>query len=106
MPYYVCDVIGNGTESDPYRPDIADHGDFSVAALPSNADGTPSTVWALAVSPVQNAAGVRKLPSLPPEAADVAKTKLDEILATMGITSDISKPEYAGAVAMIDRDFG
>ena len=106
MRYYVCDIIGDGTEANPYRPTIADHGDFSVAALPSMPDGSPATIWALAKSPVVvNVSGVRQIPILPPQAAQTAKDALNTILISMGITPDMSRPEYAGAIAMIYRDY-
>lgn len=45
---YICPVIGTGVKGDPYRSKAHDFGFTHVASfIPSNADGTPASAWAL-----------------------------------------------------------
>lgn len=45
--YYVCRVVGDGTENNPYRPKVANYPVNWVGILGSNPDGTPKKAWAL-----------------------------------------------------------
>jgi len=45
--YYVCKIIGDGTETNPYRPKVADYPVSWVVVLGSNPDGSPKKAWAL-----------------------------------------------------------
>lgn len=44
--YYVCPVVGDGSESSPYRPKVADYGVSYVALLGQNPDGSTRRQWA------------------------------------------------------------
>jgi len=39
--YYLCDIIGDGTDDNPYRPAVADHSQKWAASLPTGMDGKP-----------------------------------------------------------------
>ena len=45
--YYLSPIIGTGTESDPYRPKIADYGVSWAGVIPSDAAGHPVKTWCL-----------------------------------------------------------
>lgn len=46
--FCLCDVIGNGTEANPYRPVIANHNVSWVCILASSAiNGSPLKTWSL-----------------------------------------------------------
>jgi len=102
MEFYVCDIIGDGAELNPYRPAIAgnigDGGlgyyrDFNVAAIPSNQDGTPATEWCLAMHEnVVNLPGVTRLQSQANQAA------LEEILTAKNIPINKNAPEFLAAI--------
>lgn len=45
--YFLSPVIGSGGITDPYRAKIADFGVGVVALIPTNAQGQPTSAWAL-----------------------------------------------------------
>lgn len=45
--YYVCKIIGDGSDSEPYRPKVADYPVAWVGMVGSNPNGTPRFGWAL-----------------------------------------------------------
>lgn len=47
MRWFLCPVIGSGTEADPYRAKVADLGVDHSAMIPSRADGTPRFLWCI-----------------------------------------------------------
>lgn len=108
MNYHVCSIVGDGlTEATAFRPSIADDGvDFHVSALPTKPDGSPDSTWCLTKSSSnRNTLDARKMAVLPPQAAQTAQDALDSIIIEMGITPDIKRPEYAAALAMLNRDY-
>lgn len=46
--YYLTPVVGQGTEEDPYRLRVADHGVDHAAIIPTDAVGRPTRSWGLA----------------------------------------------------------
>lgn len=72
--YYLCDVIGDGSEENSYRPALADYGVNHVAVIPTGPNGRPLFAWCLALvdTPGHGAllADVRldALPDFPPDA--------------------------------------
>lgn len=69
--YYICDIIGDGTEDNPYRPAVADLGVAWVGDIPTGPDGHPTSTWALVMvatqnhGPVRARQGVDALPEFP-----------------------------------------
>ncbi len=76
--YYICDIIGDGTDSmptpttGPYRPSIADLGVSWVGSIPSDPEtGSPLHSWTLVLVNTDNhtrvlsAKGVDALPDFP-----------------------------------------
>lgn len=57
--YYICDIIGTGDETDPYRPVVADLGVAWTGAIPTGPDGRPTKTWALVLVAAANHAAVR-----------------------------------------------
>jgi hypothetical protein len=47
--YYMVDIIGSGTDDDPYRPALDFAGIRYAGVIPSNPDGTPASTWALCI---------------------------------------------------------
>lgn len=45
--YYLSPIIGTGTESNPYRPKIADYGVSWACVIQSNTAGHPAKAWCL-----------------------------------------------------------
>jgi hypothetical protein len=45
--WYLCPVVGTGTEDDSYRAKVADFGVNHIAVIPSKPDGTPRFGWCL-----------------------------------------------------------
>jgi hypothetical protein len=46
--YYISPIIGDGTEENPFRPKVADHGVAWVGSIPSDPDtGHPLFAWTL-----------------------------------------------------------
>lgn len=48
--YYVCDVIGDGSDDSPYRAAVSDHRVSHVAVIPVGPDGRPARPWCLALA--------------------------------------------------------
>jgi hypothetical protein len=47
LRWYLSDIIGNGTEANPYRSRIADFGVSHTAVIPNAKDGTPKHAFCL-----------------------------------------------------------
>lgn len=58
--YYLCDVIGDGTEDNPFRPAVADYGVNWSGSIPTGEDGRPTTTWALVIVGAKDHAQLRK----------------------------------------------
>lgn len=96
--YYVCDVVGTGSESDPYRPAVADLGVNHVAVIPTDpATGRPLHPWCLVLVATVNHARVaaaRGVDALPDVTLDTQWNATDKgkrdaaaaALARRGIT--------------------
>lgn len=48
--YYICIIVGTGTEANPYRAKVADGENVirASAVIKSNPDGTPARKWTIA----------------------------------------------------------
>lgn len=57
--YYMCDIIGDGSEFNPFRPAVADHGVAWVGSIPTGEDGRPVHSWALVLVATGNHAQLR-----------------------------------------------
>lgn len=63
--YYLCDIIGTGDETDPYRPAVADEGVSWVGDIPVDANtGQPLSTWALVLVATNNHAKLRNKPRI------------------------------------------
>lgn len=58
--YYICDVIGDGSDADPYRASVADSGAAVAAVMPDNdpQTGRPLVSWCLAIVSATNHAPI------------------------------------------------
>lgn len=56
--YYISPIIGDGSENNPYRPKVADHGVAWSGAIPSGPDGKPTSSWALVIVAAKNHAAI------------------------------------------------
>lgn len=69
--YYVCNIIGVGSDEDPFRPAVADFGVSWVASILSGDDGHPVYADCLALvetadhTKLRNAVGVTPMPDFP-----------------------------------------
>lgn len=90
--YYLCDVVGNGTPGNPFRPAVAHLGVNHVALIPADpATGRPLARWCLVMvatdehAPVQSLAGVDALPdvALDKQWGSVDKGKSDDARAAL-----------------------
>lgn len=69
--YYVCDIIGTGSDEDPFRPAVADLGVSWVASILTGDDGRPVYTDCLALvetvnhNIVRNTRGVSPMPDFP-----------------------------------------
>lgn len=52
--FYICKVIGDGTEDNPYRPKVADYPVSWSGMLPSNPDGTPKYGFTFVIAATQD----------------------------------------------------
>lgn len=52
--YYLCDILGDGTEENPFRPAVADHGVNWSGEVSTGDDGRPNKNFALAVVATNN----------------------------------------------------
>lgn len=58
--YYLCDIIGTGSDMDPYRPAVADHGVAWVGVIESNPEtGAPSHADTIVLVETDNHAKLR-----------------------------------------------
>lgn len=69
--YYVCDIIGDGTDENPFRPAVADFPVSWVGSIQTGDDGRPVHSDALVIvstddhARLRNAAGITPLPDFP-----------------------------------------
>ena len=102
--YYLTDIIGDGTEENPFRPAVADLGVSWVGSIPTGDDGRPLKSWALVMVAAQNHAlvrtkpGVDALPDFPLDGKlnsinQSARQGLDQALTKRGLSPTI----YNGA---------
>lgn len=74
---YLSKIVGSGTEDDPFRAKVADHGAAHGATIPSQADGTPASTWALLIAEatsLDSVDGDADNDGLPQTAADATLT--------------------------------
>ncbi len=65
--YYICDVIGDGTDGNEYRPSVADiQGVNWVGSIPGDAQGRPLFPWALVLVATNNHAQLRDVAGIDP----------------------------------------
>lgn len=58
--YYLSDIIGDGTEENPFRPAVADLGVAWSGSIPTDPDtGKPLKTWALVIVSAANHAALR-----------------------------------------------
>lgn len=77
--YYVCDVIGDGSEESPYRPKIADQNVARVTQMSFDDSGTLTKPWALVLVDTINHARLSALPGidqLPDVSLDIKKSAI------------------------------
>lgn len=102
--FMIAQIVGNGTENDPYRPDIV--GSSWQAIIPSNSNGMPRFNWALVrCADPDSATGIDlfKLPNvsldmqvgnIPLNVRNAIRTKLDSLgINTTWITLDTTLRE-------------
>lgn len=102
--YYMCDIIGDGSEFNPYRPAVADHGVAWVGSIPTDPNtGAPTQTWALVLVATGNHAKLRgrqdidPLPDFPldGQAAAIAAAERGAMKAAM-------RRRNLGANAIVD----
>ncbi len=60
--YYLCDIIGNGSEENPFRVVVSDYGVSNVAVIPTHpATGLPLYSWALTKVSARSHANLRQI---------------------------------------------
>lgn len=114
--YYVCDVIGDGSEFDPYRAKIADMDVAWSGITPTDETGTPTSTWALAIVETVNHArlsgtpGIDQLPDISLDIktaaiSTVAKTQLNNMLSrrSIGGVAVNSADSYKDVINQIGR---
>jgi len=52
--YYISPIIGDGTETNPYRAKVSDHGKPWVGVIPTDETGKPIKDWALVLVDTAN----------------------------------------------------
>ncbi|MBK5203859.1 MAG: hypothetical protein JJD98_00170 [Polaromonas sp.] len=63
--YYLCDIIGDGSEENAYRPAVSDHSVSWVGSIPSDpVTGHPISTWALVLVATNNHAKLRNKPGI------------------------------------------
>lgn len=98
--YYLTDILGDGTEDNPFRPAIAEVAQSWVGTIPTDQDGRPTSTWALVLvaakehGPIKAAKGVDALPEFPLDGKVLAinaqaRAALDNALAKRGIPTDV-----------------
>lgn len=97
--YYISDIIGDGTEDNPYRAKIADEGVAHASIIPSDPEtGRPLNTWALSIVAAQNhdkfkfkgKAGIDQLPDSPMDgkvSAIQGRGQMDDAFSRRGIPS-------------------
>lgn len=78
--YYLCDIIGTGSDLDPYRPAVADHRVGWVAVIESGPDGKPLHANTIALVETENHALLRadkRIDPLPDFALDGKLTAIN-----------------------------
>ncbi len=79
--YYLCDIIGTGDETDPFRPAVADHGVAWAGLIDSDPEtGRPLHTNTLVVVETENHAKLRadnRIDSLPDFALDGKMTAIN-----------------------------
>lgn len=96
--YYVCDVIGDGSEFNPYRAKIADMGVSWVGVIPTDATGKPVKTWALALVDTVNharlsaTAGIDQMPDISLDIktsaiSTASRSQLSSMLSRRGIST-------------------
>lgn len=79
--FYLSQIIGDGTELNPYRADVADLGKPYAAIIPSNPDGTPKFQRALVIV---NALDHTPILNRPLRNLDLPDLTMDATLGTLG----------------------
>lgn len=118
--YYICDIIGTGDETDPFRPAVADHGVAWAGVIDSDPEtGQPIHETTLVVVETENHAALRKdnrIDALPDFALDGKMTAINtqarngmlNALQKRGfVTSAINNADgYRDALQQIGRQRG
>lgn len=116
--YYLCDILGDGSEANPYRPAVTDLGVNQVAVYPpQNPDGSYSRPHCLALVATPNHVGLRgRSPQIDP-LADVsldvktsainvaAKTAMEAALSRRGFTVTFAgKDGYRDVIDAVGKE--
>jgi hypothetical protein len=98
--YYVCDIIGDGSQENAYRPSVALESVNWAAVMPANdpVTGAPVKPWSLVVVGAKNHAplgakpGIDPLPALELDAVlpELSRASLRGRLQARGIRQDIA----------------
>lgn len=115
--YYICDIIGDGTEENSFRPSVADEGVSWVGPIPSDpVTGRPLSTWALVLvaapehGKLCNKPGIDPLPDFPLDGKVSAintatKNAVDAMLARRGIAASFGSADgYRDAVRAVGRE--
>ena len=98
--YYLADIIGDGTEINPYRPAVADHGVAWVGVIDSDPEtGAPLYANTIALVETENHAKLRadtRIDPLPDFALDGKLTAI-KTAARNGMLKALSKRGFATA---------
>jgi len=87
--FYICKIIGDGSDENPYRPKVADYPVKWASILTSNEDGTPKFGFAFAIVATTDHTGlladaqIKGMPelSLDAQISTLSKTVRDKMLA-------------------------
>lgn len=113
--YYLSPVVGDGSLSNPYRAQIADEPETSVAAVIStDANGQPTSAWALCLVAAQShgqLARDNRFGPLPDMLFDArmsalsgsAKAALDAALLKFGVAATVQNEGYREFVRSLGR---
>lgn len=64
--YYLCDIVGDGSEDNPFRPAVADYNVSYVMACDSDATGRPIHADAMVLVNAEDHAQLRGKPGIDP----------------------------------------
>jgi len=119
--YYISPIVGDGSETNPYRAKVSDHGKPWVGSIPTDATGKPTKDWALVLVDTVNHNTIvkdRTIDNLPDVSLDVKmsaigsaeKGKMASALAGRGISdatnsSDSYRTLLNGIGRQLDPDF-